>query len=102
GILWTTSVANIDSTTGVAKGVANVWPLVGSLVALAICLAVSSQDVAYMNTYSRLLFISGIEKRLPEVFGQVTSRSRVPVPAMLLQALGAIVVILIFSTQPNL
>lgn len=102
GVLWTTPVADIDATTGVAKGVERVWPLGGAIVAFAICVAVSSQDVAYMNTYSRLLFISGIEKRLPAVFGQVTSRTRVPVPALLVQALGAIVVILIFSTQPNL
>jgi amino acid transporter len=102
GILWTTPVAEIDATSGVAKGVERVWPLGGALVALAISLAVSSQDVAYMNTYSRLLFISGIEKRLPAVFSQVTSHTRVPVPALLMQVLGAVVVLLIFSTQPNL
>jgi amino acid transporter len=102
GVLWTTPLAEIDVTSGVAKGVGRMWPLGGVIVALAVCLAVSSQDIAYMNSYSRLLFISGIERRLPAVLGQVSSRSRVPVAALLVQAVGAIVVILIFSTQPSL
>ncbi len=102
GVLLATPTSQVDATTGVARAVQSVWPIAGVIVAFAICLAVSSQDVAYMNAYSRLLFISGIEKRLPTVFGQVTSRSRVPVPALVLQALGSILIILVFSSQPNL
>jgi len=74
----------------------------GAVVAIGIVFAVSSQDVAYMNSYSRLLFISGIEHRLPEVVGQVTDKNRVPVPALLVQALGSSLVILVFSTQAKL
>jgi amino acid transporter len=102
GILLTTPVDAIDATTGVAKGVGRVVPWLGSVVAIAISGAVLSQDVTYMNAYSRLLFISGVERRLPSVMGQVTERSRVPVPALLVQALGSIVVILIFASQTQL
>lgn len=102
GILWTTPQASVDATTGVARGVAQLWPIGGAIVGGAIVLAVSSQDVAYMNSYSRLLFISGIERRLPAVFGQVTAGSRVPVAALLAQGAGAMLVILIFASQPNL
>ena len=102
GILWTTPQGSVDATTGVARGVAALWPLGGAIVAGAIVLAVSSQDVAYMNSYSRLLFISGIERRLPAVFGQVTAGSRVPMAALLAQGAGAMLVILIFASQPNL
>lgn len=102
GVLLTTPVSAIDATTGVARGAARVAPWLGSVVAVAISFAVMSQDVTYMNAYSRLLFISGVEHRLPSIVGQVTERSRVPVPALLVQAVGAIVVILIFSSQTQL
>jgi len=102
GILWTTPQSDIDATTGVARGVGMLWPLGGAIVAGGIVLAVSSQDVAYMNSYSRLLFISGIERRLPAIFGHVTSETKVPVAAILAQGAGAMLVILIFASQPNL
>jgi glutamate:GABA antiporter len=102
GILYSTPLSSIDGTTGVAKGAAVLGATVGSAVAFAICVAVSSQDVAYMNAYSRLLFVSGIERRLPAVMGQVSERTRVPVPSMLVQGLGASLVILVFSTQTQL
>ena len=102
GTLFSLPQASIDGTTGVALAAGSLWPLLGSFVAIAICVAVTSQDVAYMNAYSRLLFISGIERRLPAVMGQVTEKSRVPIPALLVQALGANLVILVFSTQTKL
>jgi len=102
GILYSTPLDQIDTTTGVARAAATLSPAIGSLVAILICFAVSSQDVAYMNAYSRLLFVSGIERRLPAVMGQVNEKTRVPIPAMLVQGLGASLVILIFSTQAQL
>ncbi|HTU12187.1 MAG TPA: APC family permease [Allosphingosinicella sp.] len=102
GILLTTSQGEIDVTTGLARAAGSQWATAGVIVGCAVMLAVSSQDVAYMNTYSRLLFISGIERRLPAVFGQITSTTRVPLPALLAQGVGAIGVVLIFSSQPNL
>ncbi len=102
GVLASTPLDKIDATTGVARAVMGVSPLFGSIVALAIVFAISSQDVAYMNSYSRLLFVSGIEHRMPEVVGQVTEKTRVPIPALLVQALGSSLVILVFSTQANL
>ena len=102
GILWTTPQASVDGVTGVAGAAAKLGTWAGVLVALGICFAVISQGVSYMNSYSRLLFISGIEKRLPSFLGHVNERTRVPVPALLVQALGANILILIFSTQTNL
>jgi amino acid transporter len=102
GILLTTPVSAIDGTTGVAKAAAVASGGLGSVIAFAICLAVMSQDVAYMNAYSRLLFVSGIERRLPVVMAQVHERTRVPIPSMLVQGLGASLIVLIFSTQTQL
>lgn len=102
GILRATPQASVDGVTGVAGAAATLAPWVGVVVAIAISFAVISQGVSYMNSYSRLLFISGIEKRLPAFLAHVNERTRVPVPALLVQALGANVLIIIFSTQTDL
>lgn len=101
GVLYTTPVAEVNSVTGVALGVGRVFPILGSVLSLTICVVVSSQSVNYMNAYSRLLFVSGIEKRLPAAFARV-SANRVPATAMLTQAVGASIVVLIFSSQTHL
>ncbi len=101
GILLTTPVAQIDQTAGIAKAVAVAFPLGGIIVALGICFAVFSQSVNYMNTYSRLLFIGGVEKRLPGAMTRLT-QGKTPWVAMLVQAIGATIVILIFATQTHL
>lgn len=102
GILLTTPVANVDGTIGVAvaAGLGAHW--LGVLTGLGICVAVVSQGIAYMNSYSRLLFISGVERRLPLVVGHVNERTRVPVPAILVQALGANLIVLLFASQAQL
>jgi glutamate:GABA antiporter len=102
GILMLIPVKSVDTTTGVARAAFSVSPVFGVLIGLAICFAVASQDVTYMNSYSRLLFISGIERRLPAVFAQVSEKTKVPAPALLLQVAGAIVVLLVFSSQTQL
>jgi amino acid transporter len=99
GVLFSLPLDQIDSTVGVAKAVGIASPLLGAAVAFAIIFAVTSQDVAYMNSYSRLLFVSGLEHRMPAIFGQVTRNSRVPVPALLLQALGSCIVVLTLASQ---
>ena len=102
GILWTTPADQVSGVTGIAGAAATIAPIIGSLVALGIVLAVASQGVAYQNTYSRLLFVSGVEHRLPRVFAHISPRSKSPVPALLLQAVIASVVIIIFFSQASL
>lgn len=101
GILKLLPAGNINAITGITDAVGTVSHFLGILVALMICFAVSSQDVAYMNSYSRLLFVSGIEKRLPSIMSYLTNK-KVPLPAMLVQCLVGIFVIIFFTTQQNL
>jgi amino acid transporter len=101
GVVSITPLGEIDATIGVAKAVSAFSHVLGVFVGLMIVFAVISQDVAYMNTYSRLLFISGIEKRLPSIISYLT-KNRVPIIALLVQCIGAIMVIIIFTTQQNL
>ncbi|KAA0275089.1 MAG: APC family permease [Acidobacteria bacterium] len=102
GTLLITPIADINPTTGVADAVKTVSGFLGVIVALGICAAVLSQGLAYMNAYSRLLFVSGIERRLPRIFAHVGQRSRQPVPAILLQAVIGIAVIALFFSLESL
>ncbi|MBN8869007.1 MAG: APC family permease [Solirubrobacterales bacterium] len=102
GTLLITPVADINPTTGIAEAVKSVSGFLGVIVALGICAAVLSQGLAYMNAYSRLLFVSGIERRLPRVFAHVGQKSQQPVPAILLQAVMGIAVIALFFSLGSL
>lgn len=101
GILKLLPAGNINAITGISEAIGTVSHLLGIVVAFMICFAVSSQDVAYMNSYSRLLFVSGIEKRLPTIMSYLNNK-KVPLPAMLVQCLVGIFVIIFFTTQQNL
>lgn len=101
GILWSIPQASIDATKGVAQAVIAHYPMLGSAVALAICLAIMSQDVAYTNGYSRLLFVSALENRLPAFLAQVNDR-KVPVRAMVTQGIGASIIIVVFLSQSSM
>lgn len=100
--LLITPVDQINPTTGLADAVKSVSEWVGIIVALGICIAVLSQGLAYMNAYSRLLFVSGIERRLPRIFAHVGQKSKQPVPAILLQAVIGIIVIAVFYSLDSL
>ncbi|MDD5068517.1 MAG: APC family permease [Candidatus Pacebacteria bacterium] len=102
GILWSTPLAHIDQTTGIVRAVASVSPFLGIVVAIGIVFAVFAQATSTMNAYSRLVFVGGVEKKLPGVMAKVSDKGRTPWPAMLVQAVGGTVVILIFATQTQL
>ena len=102
GILLTTPVAQINQTTGVAQAVATLSPILGLIVAVLIALSVFAQSASTMNSYSRLPFIGGIEKKLPHGMAKVSEKTKSPWPAMLVQAIGASIVILVFSTLTQL
>lgn len=58
-----------------------------------------AQHACYQYAYSRLLFISGIEKHLPKIFAYVDPRTRTPVAAILLQ--GAIITAVVLVMYSN-
>ncbi|MBD2704814.1 APC family permease [Spirosoma sp. BT702] len=101
GVLKLLPVGSINAITGISDAVSTVSHSLGIIIAIMICFAVSSQDVAYMNSYSRLLFVSGIEKRLPSLVSYITA-NKVPLPAILIQSLISIFIIIFFTTQQNL
>jgi amino acid transporter len=102
--LWTTwgnmiviKAGGANTTTGGAEAVGlamGKWA--GVLVAGILAWVFLTAAVVYNYAFARLLFVSGLEKRLPHQVGQV-SKNKVPANAVILQtAIASIVAILLF------
>jgi len=58
------------------------WAVIIALIALWFFV---SNTVVYNYSFSRLLFVSGLERRMPAALGRVDERTRVPVNAIIVQ-----------------
>jgi amino acid transporter len=91
---WSTMVViPLDSVNGttdaiptVAKGFGAKW--LGDIVGLILIWFFVSNTAIYNYTFARLLFVSGLEKRLPASIGKV-NKNKVPANAVLLQTILA-------------
>jgi amino acid transporter len=99
---WSTMVViPLDSVNGttdaiptVAQGFGAKW--LGDIVGLILIWFFVSNTAIYNYTFARLLFVSGLEKRLPASIGKV-NKNKVPANAVLLQTiLASIPVIMIW------
>ncbi len=102
--LWTTwgnmvtvSVAEVNGTTGGAQGVGiAMGDALGIAVALVLMWFFITASMVYNYSFARLLFVSGLEKRLPPMIGRV-NKNKVPANAVLLQTiLASIITAIIF------
>jgi amino acid transporter len=102
--LWTTwgnmvviEAGGANGTTGGAQAVgAAIGEWAGILVAAILAWVFLTAAVVYNYAFARLLFVSGMEKRLPHQFGKV-NRNKVPGNAVLLQTvIATIITILVF------
>jgi amino acid transporter len=102
--LWTTwgnmvtvPLDSLNGTTGGAQAVGVAmgrWT--GAFVALVLGWVFLTAAVVYNYAFARLLFVSGLEKRLPHQIGKV-NRNQVPANAVILQAVIATIAgVLIF------
>jgi len=66
----------------------------GSWVAFILVLIFISDTVVYNYSFARLMFVSGLERRLPHQFGQV-NRNKVPANAVLAQTVIASIAVAI-------
>jgi glutamate:GABA antiporter len=83
-----------DAIPTVAKGFGANW--LGDIVGLILMWFFISNTAIYNYTFARLLFVSGLEKRLPDAIGKV-NKNHVPANAVLLQTvLASIPVIFIW------
>jgi amino acid transporter len=97
--LWTTwgnmttiEAGGANGTVGGAQAVAVAMgrPL-GAIVALILAWVFLTATVVYNYAFARLLFVSGLEKRLPHQIGKV-NRNKVPANAVILQSVIAMIV----------
>jgi amino acid transporter len=102
--LWTTwgnmvtvSVDEVNGVTGGAQGVGiAMGDTMGIIVAVILLWFFVTASMVYNYSFARLLFVSGLEKRLPPMIGRV-NRNKVPANAVLLQTiLASIVAAIIF------
>jgi amino acid transporter len=92
GNMVTVALGVNNSTTGVLSAVQNgFWGSHAFAVAVGLVLLwfFVSNTVVYNYSFSRLLFVSGLERRMPPVLGKVNARTKVPVNAILLQTVLA-------------
>jgi glutamate:GABA antiporter len=86
-----------NGTTGGAETVGlSLGRWAGAAVSLVMAWVVLTVAVVYNFSFGRLLFVSGMEKRLPHQFGKV-NRNKVPANAITLQsAISTILAVVIF------
>jgi amino acid transporter len=97
--LWTTwgnmvaiEAGGANGVTGGAQAVGEaIGDWAGVIVALILAWVFLTATVVYNYAFARLLFVSGLEKRLPHQFGRV-NRNRVPANAVLLQTVIATII----------
>jgi amino acid transporter len=95
--LWTTwgnmvtvPLDQLNGTTGGAQAVGiAIGKWAGVAVALILAWVFLTAAVVYNYAFARLLFVSGMERRLPHQIGQV-NKNKVPANAVILQAVLAI------------
>jgi amino acid transporter len=102
--LWTTWGNMVAIEAGGANGVTGGAQAVevamgkwaGVIVAAILAWVFLTATVVYNYAFARLLFVSGLEKRLPHQFGKV-NENKVPANGVLLQtAIAAIITVLVF------
>jgi glutamate:GABA antiporter len=72
--------------------------VVASIIGLVLIWFFVSNTIVYNYSFSRLLFVSGLEQRMPRQLGRVSERTKVPVYAILTQTvLSSLFVVAVFN-----
>ncbi len=89
----------IDPVTGVIGMLGTAAPAgVMELAAIVLALIVFVALMTYQVAYSRLIFVSGLERHLPRLFTHLNPRTRNPVTAVLIQGvLSSLILVGLYS-----
>lgn len=101
GILFSTPPDELDPITGVARvfGILDV-PGLQAIAAVGIAVISLVAFSIYQSAYSRLVFVSGLERHLPRLFTHLNARTRNPITALLIQGvISSILVVVLYSQQ---
>jgi amino acid transporter len=101
GILLSTPADKIDAITGVARVFGQLGaPWLQAVAAIGIAVISLMAFTVYQSAYSRLVFVSGLERHLPRLFTHLNARTRNPVTALLIQGtISSIAVVVLYSQQ---
>jgi amino acid transporter len=97
GNMVTVPLAENNATTGGAQGVGiAIGEGLGIVVALILMWFFLTSSAVYNYSFARLLFVSGLERRLPHQIGEV-NRNKVPANAVILQTvIASLITIVVF------
>ena len=103
-ILLATPVKSINAAAGALQvldeGIHS--PVFIKIIALSMIAVIIMADVTYQQTFSRLLYVSGLERHLPRIFTHINPRTKNPVTALLFTGALTSVVIIVFYSQSSL
>jgi glutamate:GABA antiporter len=99
GTMLVLPTAKINSVTGVIDNLGTSMPKgVMEICAVVLAIIVFVALATYAIAYSRLIFVSGLERHLPRIFTHLNPRTRNPVTAILVQAsISSVLIIALFS-----
>ncbi|MDQ1734738.1 MAG: glutamate:GABA antiporter [Pseudonocardiales bacterium] len=92
----------IDPVVGVAGALKMGVPGIAEVAAIAIAIILVIALTTYQSAYSRLIFVSGLERHLPRLFTHLNPRTRNPVTAILVQASISSTMIVVLFSQSSL
>ncbi|HJT96202.1 MAG TPA: APC family permease [Mycobacterium sp.] len=89
----------IDPVTGVVGNLdVSGFPGLMEIAAIVMALIIFVALVTYQVAYSRLIFVSGLERHLPRIFTHLNPRTRNPVTALLVQGtLSSLIIVALYS-----
>jgi amino acid transporter len=99
GTMLVLPTAKINSVTGVIDNLGTSMPKgVMEVAGVVLAVIVFTALATYAIAYSRLIFVSGLERHLPRIFTHLNPRTRNPVTAILIQgAISSVLIIGLFS-----
>jgi amino acid transporter len=99
GTMMVLPTADINPVTGVIDMLGVAAPKgVMEGAAIILCVIIFVALMSYQVTYSRLIFVSGLERHLPRIFTHLNPRTRNPVTAILIQGvLSSLILVGLYS-----
>jgi amino acid transporter len=88
GLFLILPYATVNSITGVVDAIRVLSPLVAGIAGIILMFYYLSNATFAQYMWSRLVVVSGIDKYFPSAFGYVNKRTRAPIVAIAIQAIG--------------
>jgi amino acid transporter len=102
GTMLSLPTSKINSVTGVAASLRAGIPGLAEVAAFLIAAILVVALTTYQSAYSRLIFVSGLERHLPRLFTHLNPRTRNPVTAILVQTCVSSTMIVVLFSQSSL